>query len=146
MRRFELAPGLALSFGALVLSAACSSETIAPLLSDCLDPSCSQPTPASPSPSARNRPPGPVDAGVPIVADGGIGQETLPEAGPGPGVGPSIGGSGTRGIGPDNSNELGPVCPALAPTNGAPCDPTANILPCSYARLTCSCVTSWLCI
>jgi hypothetical protein len=52
---------------------------------------------------------------------------------------------GTQGTGPGSTGELGPVCPANAPTNGAPCDVVANSLPCAYARLTCFCVESWTC-
>jgi hypothetical protein len=89
----------------------------------------------------------PEDAGVGVdvvVLDAGIQQGTLPEAGAGPGISGTTG-SGTQGTGPGSTGELGPVCPALAPTNGAPCDTIANSLPCTYSRLTCFCVESWTC-
>jgi hypothetical protein len=79
-----------------------------------------------------------------IVDDAGLGGGSIPEAGPGPGIAPGTG-SGTRGSGPGGPNEIGPVCPGTAPTNGAPCDAIVNSGPCTYARLTCFCAGTWLC-
>src|SRR5882672_9878889 len=97
-----LASALAALFGGVVLSTGCGSESRPPLLGDCIDPQCAGAINVpSPSPVAINQPPAGRDAGVNVaVLDGGIAVGTIPEAGPGPGVGPSTGGSGTRGTGP----------------------------------------------
>jgi hypothetical protein len=139
MRSLGVAVGVCLAW------IGCSSQTDPtklPELADCLDVNRCGPGIAVPASTGRNLPPVQADAGVDVVVpDVGIPPETIPEAGPGPGI------SGITGAGlpPGSAGELGPVCPALAPTNGAPCDPIANSLPCSYARLTCSCVGSWIC-
>jgi hypothetical protein len=127
---------LAVAAGACLL--ACTSISTAPELADCVDPNTC--LAGVPVPAPKGKDVTPEDAGVGvdvIVFDAGIPQGTLPEAGAGPGI------SGATG--PGSSGELGPVCPALAPTNGAPCDTIANSLPCAYARITCFCVESWTC-
>ena len=123
---------------------ACSSQSNPPLLRDCLDPSCLMTTnvPAA-SPAATNMPTIAADAGaVAALPDAGTVLTTIPEAGPGPGIGPSTGGAGSAVGG---ATEPGFVCPASAPTNGAPCDAVANSGACAYANLTCFCTTNWVC-
>jgi hypothetical protein len=149
MARF--ARGTSLVFLALVaiivaaLSGACTSLSNPPMIADCIDPAVCQSGVATPSPMGRSVPP--PDAGASTgtgtgigpgpVPEAGVPQGTLPEAGAGPGIG--MGASGPPGT------DVTPVCPALAPTNGAPCDPVANSLPCAFARLTCFCTGAWTC-
>jgi hypothetical protein len=134
------------AFGGLALSTACSSESRPALLGDCLEPQCRGVNVPSPSPVAINQPPTGRDAGVGVVIpDAGVAIATFPETGPGPGIGPSTG-AATRGTGPGSATEPIPVCPATAPTNGAPCDPIANSIGCDYARVTCFCTLNWLCL
>jgi hypothetical protein len=145
----RLARGTSFAFAAaLLIQVACSSQTNPPLLPDCVDPAVCKAGVASPSPLGQTLPtpdagPG-FEAGVGPgpLPEAGIQQGTLPEAGAGPGLG--TGSSGTRGTGPGGT-DMGPVCPGLAPTNGAPCDPVANSLPCTYSRLTCFCTSDWTC-
>ena len=136
---------LAMVMGAWLTSVACNSQPDPAdfaELADCLDPNACGPGIAVPAPTGRNLPPVEVDAGVDIViVDGGFPQGTIPEAGAGPGIS-GITGAGTP---PGSAGELGPVCPATAPTNGAPCDTIANSVACAYGRVTCFCVGSWTC-
>ena len=123
---------------------ACSADIEqAPQLAECHDAKTCGPGLSMSSPLARNDFNQPeagagADAGV---FDVGIQQETIPEAGPGPGISGITGASTPVG----SSGELGPICPATQPTNGAPCDPIANSVPCAYGRVTCSCVGTWTC-
>jgi hypothetical protein len=139
MRSHAVAIGL--SFAWL----ACSGQTDPadqPQLADCLDvhlcgPGVTVPAPLGSNSSQADAGPG-ADAGV---LEGGIQQQAIPEAGPGPGIS-GITGAATP---PGSSGELGPVCPVSQPTNGAPCDPVVNSVPCAYSVVTCSCVQTWVC-
>lgn len=68
----------------------------------------------------------------------GPGFGAIPEAGPGPGVGPSFNGRA-------ETIQPGPVCPSTQPAQGSPCDPTANSFACTYGQTTCMCTMSWEC-
>src|SRR5260221_3658812 len=96
-----------------------------PNLQDCTFPGCVQIGRPQPSPLARGSTPPTEDAGVVdaevIAAEG----SRIPAAGPAPG----IAGSGTT-LGANTTNELGPVCPVTAPSNGAPCAPAVNTIAC----------------
>jgi hypothetical protein len=125
-----------------VMGAGCSSpDQNPPNQQDCTLPACMHVGLPQTSPLAQNTiQPGAEDAGVVdaqvVVLDG----SGIPAAGPGPG----IVGSGTT-IGATNTNELGPVCPFTAPTNGAPCAPAVNTIACIYSIETCFCTTDWIC-
>lgn len=129
--------------GGLVVGA-CSSESKPPLLRDCLDPNCLMTTNVpTASPAATNQPTVGVDAGMGVpLPDAGTVLTTIPEAGPGPGIGPST----SAGTAVGGATEPGFVCPALTPSNGAPCDAVANSGACAYAALTCFCTTNWICL
>jgi hypothetical protein len=145
LRTFSFMRALVGAVAALSLWLACTTQVDATQfaqLPDCLNPAACPPSPAVSAPVATEVPPG--DAGPGIDAglfDVFIPQTSLPETGPGPGI------SGVTGTGlpPGSSGELGPVCPALQPTNGAPCDPIANSLPCAFSLITCTCVQTWVC-
>jgi hypothetical protein len=120
-------------------TAGCSGESNPPNLQDCVLPACMQIRVPQPSPLAQGSTPPGEDAGVAdaevIVADG----SGIPAAGPGPGI------VGSTNVGVNNTNELGPVCPITAPTNGAPCAPAVNTIACMYSIETCFCTTDWIC-
>lgn len=68
----------------------------------------------------------------------GPGFGAIPQAGPGPGVGPGFNGTAA-------TFQPGPVCPRTQPTDGAPCDPVANSFACTYGQRTCTCGMTWNC-
>jgi len=110
-----------------------------PNMADCNLPGCLQAFPPDTAQLAQGSTPPGEDAGVVdaqvVIADG----SGIPSAGPGPG----IVGSTSQNI--DNTNELGPVCPVTAPSNGAPCAPAVNTIACIYSIETCFCTTDWIC-
>ena len=113
-----------------------------PNMADCHLPGCLQPFPPDTSQLAQGSTPPSEDAGVVgvvdaevVIADG----SGIPGAGPGPGI------VGNTNIGVTTTNELGPVCPITAPTNGAPCAPAVNTIACIYSIETCFCTTDWIC-
>jgi hypothetical protein len=140
-----LACALGAAWGIATLGAGCSSpEPNPPLQQDCAEPGCLSPkfNPGPPQSAfiAQGSTPPEQDAGVAdaevVTADGA----GVPSAGPGPGI---VGNETAVGTG--NTNELGPVCPLTAPTNGAPCAPAVNTIACIYSVETCFCTTSWVC-
>jgi len=122
------------------MGAGCSSPgPNPPNMQDCIAAQCLQPFPPDTSLLAQGSTPPNEDAGVVdaevVVADG----SGIPGAGPGPGI------VGTTSVGVTTTNELGPVCPVTAPTNGAPCAPAVNTIACIYSIETCFCTTDWIC-
>ena len=119
----------------------CSSpDQNPPNLQDCRLSAClASPVPTA-SPFLGGSTPSTEDAGVVdaevVVLDG----SGIPASGPGPGIAGS-----TTTVGVNTTNELGPVCPITAPSNGAPCAPAVNQIACIYSIETCFCTTDWIC-
>jgi len=67
----------------------------------------------------------------------GRGLGAFPSPDPGPGI------VGSTQIGTDNTNELGPVCPVTAPTNGAPSHPPSKHMRLYLLDRDLLCTTDW---
>lgn len=132
----------------------------APVLGECTGRGCEKPAAAHGSVGGAGATvgaptvgPGGQQAAQRPVASGplqnpttGPGFGVIPSSGPGPGIGPASGPGGSGLYGGTPSPQLGPVCPALQPTPGAPCDPTANSFACTYGQRTCYCSSAWVCM
>jgi hypothetical protein len=98
------------------------------------------PGPPNTAPIAQGSVPNTQDAGIVDAEVVPLDGSGVPTSGPGPGIAGS-----TTTVGVNTTNELGPVCPITAPTNGAPCAPAVNTIACIYSIETCFCTTDWTC-